>query len=119
MKITFTAEPMEKPQGMNLKAELAWSYFQFNRGCWQAAECSDGVILVTDESGDLCTGMVFPDLSTFVEWMTGAAEEHLQDDPRAFLLDCGAVNPALLTDDVLAAILRRLADLALEQEEAY
>lgn len=34
-------------------------------------------------------------------------------------LNSGAANDARLTDDVLAAILRRLADLALEQEEAY
>lgn len=108
MKITFTSEALKKPEGMNPKAELAWDYLEMNRGCWQAAECSGGEILVTDESGSIGTGEIFPDISMFVEWLTEVAESHIEDDLRAFLLDCGAVNPALLTDDVLAAILRRL-----------
>ncbi len=108
MKITFTAEPMEKPEGMNLKAELAWSYFQFNRGCWQAAECGDGTIIIADESADLCTAQAFPDLSTFVEWLTDTADEMLTDDAANFLMGSSAIDPSLLWDDVREAILRHL-----------
>ena len=108
MKITFTAEALKKPEGMNPKAELAWDYLEMNHGCWLAAECGDGTIISTDESGEIGRGAVFSDISAFVEWLTDVAEDHIEDDPRAFLLDSGAVNPALLTDDVLAAILRRL-----------
>lgn len=106
MNITFYASPLDKPVGMTLRAELAWRYFQFNNGGWQAGEMGDESIIVTDESGGCSGGWAFPDVDSFVDWLDLTASDALDNEPESFLEHSGAVLPALLNEEVTRAILK-------------
>lgn len=106
MKISFTGTAMSKPDDMTIKAELSWNYYRFNdENGWIAARIGDGAIVVTDESGKLDYGFVFPDLDAFVCWLEADAEEQLNDHPAEFLRDSGAINALVLSDGVVKAAL--------------
>lgn len=107
MKIEFTAEAMKKPEYLSAKAALAWDYFEFGR-TWLAAEAANGEIIVTDESADLNDAFVFPDEDNFLCWLEAGTDEKLADDPKEYLIACGAVNRALASDAVIASIVAEL-----------
>jgi len=106
--ITFTAKPLTKPEGMTIKAELAWAYFDFNNGGWLAAKMGDDSIVITDESADFFNGQTFPDEDAFAEWLEQDAAMQLDDHPYEFLSDSGAILPALLTEAVQREILNAI-----------
>lgn len=94
--MTFTGTMASMPEGMSLKARLAWKYF-FDGG-WAVVKAGDCYIC-TDEGMDLSTATIFPDEDAFVEWLEAVATEHLEDDRIAFLsLFCSI--PELITDTV-------------------
>lgn len=105
MNITFTAKQMEKPDGMSLKAQIAWDYFGFSSGGWCCTETQDGSVIVTDEAGVLDdSGLVFYDDVAFFDWLEEIADEHLADDAADFLDASGWAKEPLLWHDVITAI---------------
>lgn len=109
MKIKFTAEAMKKPKNMSTLAELAWNYFDFPCGTWCVAKANDTVI-VTDESADFDSAVVFPDKDSFLDWLEHTAEANLccVEDARSFLIAAGAIGEAIATDEVVQAVMDKL-----------
>ena len=99
MKINMTANAIEKPAEMSLAAQLAWDYFEINKGGWIAVGLGDNTILVTDESGDLENGFVCPDEDAFIAWLEDTAEDHFENGEGAveFLVAANWIDPRLLT----------------------
>ena len=109
MKIKFTAEAMKKPENMSTLAELAWNYFDFPCGTWCVAQANETVI-VTDESADFDSAVVFPDNDSFHDWLEYTAREKMccVEDARSFLIAAGAIGSAVATDDVVKAVMDSL-----------
>ena len=103
----ISANQASLPQGISLKAKLAWQYFFENNAGWIAVTTDDGSWIVMDEAFDLNTSMVFPDQDSFVEWLETTAEEHLKDDPIEFLKSFVSV-PDIIDESVTETILKRI-----------
>ena len=124
MNVTFTAEPMPKPEGMTLSQSLAWNYFDFGR-TWQAFETQDGSVIVTDESLSLSeSGIVFYGLDGFLEWLEDATEDHMKEGGisgnRSFLSGTVKLPEEMITPaiaDAFRAALR-VEEAMLEQKRA-
>ena len=103
----ISANQASLPQGISLKAKLAWQYFFENNAGWIAVKSDDGPWIVMDEAFDLNTGMVFTDQDSFVDWLEITAEEHLKDDPIEFLKSFVSV-PDIIDEYVPETILTRI-----------
>ena len=103
----ISANQASLPQGISLKAKLAWQYFFENNAGWIAVTTDDGSWIVMDEAFDLNASMVFPDQDSFVEWLETTAEEHLKDDPIEFLKSFVSV-PDIIDESVAETILKRI-----------
>ena len=54
------------------KAKASWDYFGFDpreRYGWSALLSGSEAVIVTDESHDLNTSIVFPDVYEFISWL--------------------------------------------------
>lgn len=108
MNITFTAKQMEKPDGMSIKAKMAWDYLGFGSGGW-CCVLIDNAVIVTDESEDLeQNGTIFLNLPDFVSWLEDVFNDNMNGDPRAFLSGSGWVKESLLSDEVITAIKNKI-----------
>lgn len=108
MEITFTAQQMEKPDGMSIKAQMAWDYLGFGSGGWCCA-LVDNVVIVTDESEDLAqNGTIFLNLPDFTDWLEDVFNDNICEDPLPFLSGSGWVNESLLNDEVILAIKNKI-----------
>ena len=118
MKIKFTADAMEKPKNMSKLAELAWNYLDFPCGTWCVAQANETVI-VTDESADFDSAVVFPDNDSFLDWLEHTAEDNMRrvDDARDFLIAAGAISGAIATDDVVKAVMDSVLSGIKRQEQ--
>lgn len=101
MEIHFDGEALKMPDGMSMKAKLFWDYLEINKGGWLAAQCGEGAIIVTDESGLLSNAEVFPSEDDFIEWLERSAEDMLRNEPREILMAAGWINPRLLDDTIV------------------
>lgn len=102
--MTFLGEPMKKPDGMSLKAEMAWTFYGFENGKdWRAVLCYTGSVIVTDGTGDLEYSMTCEDVDDFVAWLETCADDMLLECPDVLFL--AFVPKAILTDDVVNAML--------------
>ena len=110
MQITLDAKTLEKPENMPLKAELAWRYFNINDTCgWIAVEAGCIGVLLTDESGDLdCSSYIFATVNEFVQWLSDVADEHLEDEPREFLITTGMIHQSVATEAAVNAVLQAI-----------
>lgn len=81
--LTFYGSEASQPDGMSLKAQLAWDYF-FENG-WAVTRTEDGAYIVTDEACDLSTAGIYPDEESLITWLEEATEENLKDDPEDYL----------------------------------
>lgn len=104
--MSFTGTMAAMPEGMSLKARLAWHYF-FENG-WAVVKNQDAAYITTDEALDLDTATVFPDEDAFISWLEAKASAHLEDDPVSFLRLFSSI-PELITDSVANAIEEVLA----------
>lgn len=118
----FYGEPMEKPENMSLKAQLAWDYFGLTDGRDFAAICTgDDAILLVDESRDLSGAPVFSDKESFVAFL-----EENADIALFGTLECGPdtaylgtwVDKRILTPEVIKAVTDALNADSEEREEA-
>ena len=100
--LTFYGSEASQPDGMSLKAQLAWSYF-FENG-WAVTRTEDGVYIVTDEACDLSTAGIYPDEEALIAWLEEATEENLNDDPEDYLRTFVSIR-GLLSTDVVAAMI--------------
>lgn len=81
--MTFTGTMATMPEGMSLKARLAWEYF-FNGG-WAVVRTESGEFICCDEALDLTTATIFPDEDALIFWLEAVTTEHLEDDRIGFL----------------------------------
>ena len=104
--IKLTAQEIEKPKGMSLKATLAWNYLRINNGDWCAVGIgTDGQILVTDESCDLFNAQIFDTLNDFIVWLENVTDDAMADDATEFIYSTGMIDRELLSDGVIKAII--------------
>ena len=57
---------------LSRKARASWYYFGFDpreRYGWSAIPSGSEAVIVTDESHNLNTSMIFPDVDEFVNWL--------------------------------------------------
>ena len=80
----ITGVGAERPDGMNTKAQLSWSYWFEGHGhvCIQT---DDDAFIVMDERRDLRHAMVFPDCDALIGWLEATADEYMEDDPVGYL----------------------------------
>ena len=97
--MNFYGSEALQPDGLSLKAQLAWSYF-FENG-WAVTRTESGVYIVTDEACDLSIAGIYPDEEALIAWLEEATEENLKDDPedylRSFVSIRGLLSPSVIT----------------------
>ena len=103
--MTFYGAEAQLPEGLSLKARLAWKYY-FENG-WQITAMEDEVYIVTDESTDLAYASIYPDPAELIAWLEETADAHLADEPEEFLQSFVNV-PELLTCSVIEEIRKQL-----------
>ena len=57
---------------LSRKAKASWDYFGFDpreRYGWSALLSGSEAVIVTDESHDLNTSTIFPDMDEFINWL--------------------------------------------------
>ena len=60
---------------LSRKAKASWDYFGFDpreRYGWSALLSGSEAVIVTDESRDLNTSTIFPDVDEFINWLETA-----------------------------------------------
>ena len=107
MTITFTAQPMEKPDDLDFLQTLAWNYFDFGR-TWQAVITCDDAVIVTDEGCDMSTmSMCFPCPDSFFDWLEEVGKEKLYSSDvsgqRAFLSATVRIPEDMITPAMIDA----------------
>ena len=110
MTVNFTAQPMPKPDDLNLLQTLAWNYFDFGR-TWQAVFTCDDAVIVTDEGCDMSTmSMCFPCQDSFFDWLEeeGKVKVYSADvsDQRAFLSATVRVPEEMMTPAMIDGFLK-------------
>lgn len=75
--IEIEGNSAEKPEGMSVKAQMAWDYF-FDHG-WACIKTGGDQFVVVDESFDLTNAELFPDEEALIEWLEAVADEHMED----------------------------------------
>ena len=101
----FYGPHIDPPDNLSLKARLAWKYF-FEDG-WQITLACGSVYIVTDESTDLSTASIYPEVSELIEWLESTASSHLENDAKGFLSTFVTV-PELLSEAVIEEIKKNL-----------
>lgn len=115
MQLTFTAKPMERPANMSAKAALAWDYFEFGR-TWLAVEAFNDEIILTDEAAVLNDALIFTGMDSFLEWLEAHTNDALSNDPKEYLIACGAVKKEIASDAVIASVLASLESADAQEE---
>ena len=59
------------------KAKASWDYFGFDWNGWRAVLSGSDAIIVVDESLDLNTSAIFPDIEVFILWLEETYDDRI------------------------------------------
>lgn len=93
---SITGFMAEMPEGLSVKAQMAWVYF-FENG-WVCIATEDGGFIVMDEELELGRAQLFPDEDALEAWLESITDDMMSDREGAIhLLDVamGKVAPGL------------------------